>query len=162
MWLICCSFCNGIPGLATAFADRSPILCITSSPPLRDAETNALQGFHDQVVLAKPITKFAHRVTCVEEIPRLTAYAWRTATAGAPGPVLLDLPIDVLFSPPQMDRISWGSINRPLPYPPAPNAQAIREVVELWRAAERPCIITGTGARGSQVRIPVRCTLCPC
>lgn len=54
-------FCNGLPGLATAFADRSPVFCVTSSPPLRDAETNALQGFHDQVVLAKPVTKFAHR-----------------------------------------------------------------------------------------------------
>lgn len=55
------SFCNGLPGLATAFADRSPVFCVTSSPPLRDAETNCLQGFHDQVVLAKPVTKFAHR-----------------------------------------------------------------------------------------------------
>lgn len=59
--LTICRFCNGLPGLSTAFADRSPILCITSSPPLRDAETNALQGFHDQVVLAKPVTKFANR-----------------------------------------------------------------------------------------------------
>ena len=56
------SFSNGLPGLATAFADRSPVFCITSSPPLQDAETNALQGFHDQVVVAKPITKFVSNV----------------------------------------------------------------------------------------------------
>lgn len=62
--LIIYSFCNGLPGLATAFADRSPVFCVTSSPPLRDAETNCLQGFHDQVVLAKPVTKFAHRSEC--------------------------------------------------------------------------------------------------
>lgn len=78
-------FCNGYPGLATAFADRNPVFVVTSSPPLRDAETNCLQGFHDQVVLAKPVTKFAHRCTVVEEIPRLVAHAWRTAVAGAPG-----------------------------------------------------------------------------
>lgn len=102
------------------------------------------------MVLAKPITKFAHRVTNVEEIPRLVAHAWRTAIAGAPGPVLLDCPIDVLFSPPRMDGIAWGAINRPLPYPPGPAAEAIQEAVELWCQAKRPVLITGTGARGTK------------
>ena len=78
-------FSNGIPGLATAFADRSSIFCITSSAPLRDAETNCLQGIHDQLVISKPITKFAHRITQVEEIPRLVAHAFRVAVVGAPG-----------------------------------------------------------------------------
>lgn len=99
--------------------------------------------------MAKPVTKFAHRVTNVEEVPRLVAHAWRIAIAGAPGPVLLDCPIDVLFSPPLLDRIAWGSIARPLPWGPAPDPQAIREAVQLWSQAERPAIITGTGARGN-------------
>lgn len=143
------SFSNGLPGLATAFADRSPIFCITSSPPLRDAETNSLQGFHDQVVVAKPITKFAHRVTNVEEIPRLVAHAWRIAISGAPGPVLLDCPIDVLFSPPRLEAIAWGAINRPLSHPPAPSTEAVQEAIALWSQSKRPAIITGTGARGN-------------
>lgn len=142
------SFSNGLPGLATAFADRSQIFVITSSPPLRDAETNCLQGFHDQVVLAKPITKFAHRVTNVEEIPRIVSYAWRQAVAGAPGPVLVDFPIDVLFTPPRLEQVSWGAITRPLPYSAAPAQEAIRETLNLWTQAKRPAIITGTGARG--------------
>lgn len=145
------SFCNGLPGLATAFADRSPVFCVTSSPPLRDAETNSLQGFHDQVVLAKPITKFAHRVTNVEEIPRLVAQAWRTAISGAPGPVLLDCPIDILFSPPRHEAIAWGAITSPLPSRPAPNVDAVAEAVRFWKEAKRPCIITGTGGRGGKV-----------
>lgn len=121
---------------------------MTSSPPLRDAETNCLQGFHDQVVVAKPVTKFAHRVTNVEEIPRIIAHAWRTAVAGAPGPVLVDFPIDVLFSPPRLEAIAWGSINRPLPYAPAPAPEAVKEALQLWTQAKRPAIISGTGARG--------------
>ena len=141
------SFCNGLPGLATAFADRSPIFCVTSSPPLRDAETNCLQGFHDQVVLAKPMTKFAHRVTNVEEIPRITAYAYRMASSGAPGPVLIDFPIDVLFSPP-VTKLALGSVSMPAVKPPSPNASDVKEIVNLWKAAKRPVIITGTGARG--------------
>jgi len=78
-------FSNGLPGLATALADRNPVFVITSSPPLRDAETNALQGFHDQVVIASTLTKWAHRVTVTEEIPSLVSFGIRTATGGAPG-----------------------------------------------------------------------------
>ncbi|KAH8819829.1 acetolactate synthase I/II/III large subunit [Xylogone sp. PMI_703] len=144
-------FANGLPGLASAIADRSPIFVVTSSPPLRDAETNCLQGFLDQVVVAKPLTKFAHRVVQVEEIPRLVAHAFRVATAGAPGPVLIDFPIDILFRPVQLDQISWGSIGAPLPLPPAPNSHAISQTVNLWKAAKRPVLIIGSGSRTSEI-----------
>ena len=142
------SFCNGLPGIATAFADRSPVFCITSSPPLQDAETNALQGFHDQVVLSKPITKFCHRVTNVEEIPRLVAYGFRAANSGIKGPVVIDFPIDVLFSPPQMSRIAFGAVSVPPAYNAAPDPAAVDKLLQLWSKAKRPVIITGTGARG--------------
>ncbi len=139
-------FCNALPGLATAFADRSPILMVTSSPPLRDAETNSLQGFHDQVVLAKPITKFAHRITNVEEIPRIVSYAYKTAASGIPGPVVLDFPIDVLFHPPRMNALSFGSVIKQTAVSPGPDPAALDELLSLWKAASRPAIITGTGA----------------
>ncbi|KAK3073330.1 hypothetical protein LTR53_005178 [Teratosphaeriaceae sp. CCFEE 6253] len=142
-------FANGLPGLMSAFADRSPVVCITSSPPLQDAETNALQGFHDQAVVAKPMTKFAHRITNVEEIPRLAAYAYRAANSGVKGPVLLDIPIDILFSPPQTHRIAYGAVSVPAAYLPAPDPAAIAELAHLWEAAKRPVIITGTGVRGA-------------
>lgn len=142
-------FCNGLPGLATAFADRSPVVCITSSPPLRDAETNALQGFHDQVVLAKPVTKFAHRFTTPLEIPRIVSLAWRTASSGAPGPVLLDFPIDILFTPvDDLSRVAWGNITGPAVSLPGPDPASISKLAQLVRNAERPAIVVGTGARG--------------
>ncbi|KAI0151060.1 thiamine pyrophosphate enzyme, N-terminal TPP binding domain-containing protein [Pestalotiopsis sp. NC0098] len=140
-------FCNGIPGLATAFADRSAVFCITASAPTRDAEMNVLQGFHDQVVLARPMTKFAHRVVDVEEIPRLVSHAFRTATSGAPGPVLIDFPIEILFSPVQKSRISWGSLLSPPSYPAGPHPEAISKTVGLLRASKRPIIVSGTGGR---------------
>ena len=132
-------------------ADRSSIFVVTSSPPLRDAETNCLQGFLDQVNVAKTMTKFAHRVMEAEEIPRLVAHAWRVANSGAPGPVLIDFPIDILFRPVLQDRISWGSIAMPLSYPPGPNPEAIVETMKLWREAKRPAIIVSTGARSPKV-----------
>ena len=143
------SFCNGLPGLATAFADRSPVFCITSSPPLQDAETNALQGFHDQVVVSKPITKFCHRITNVEEIPRLVAYGFRAANSGIKGPVLIDFPIDVLFTPPHMPRIAYGAVSVPPVYQAAPDPAAVDKLLQAWNGAKRPVIITGTGARGT-------------
>ncbi|KAL4896130.1 thiamine pyrophosphate enzyme, N-terminal TPP binding domain-containing protein [Aspergillus ambiguus] len=118
-------FSNGLPGLATALADRDPILCITSSPPLRDAENNSLQGIIDQVVASRPLTKFAHRMTNPEDTPRIISLAIRTALSGAPGPVVVDFPIDVLFSPVHRPLISWGSITSPLAYLPGPHADAV-------------------------------------
>ena len=136
---------------------------------MRDAETNCLQATHDQVVIAKPITKFAHRVTQAEEIPRLVAYAFRVSVAGAPGrqfsllwetfpliclgPVLIDFPIDILFSPVHQSRISWGSITSPLPYPPGPHPEAVSEAISLLNSAKRPTIIVGTGAGSQKVSL---------
>lgn len=106
-----------------------------------------LQGVHDQVVLSAPITRFSHRVIHAEEIPRLVSYAWRRATASPPGPVVLDFPIEVLFSPVRQSAVSWGSLGAPAAFPAAPHPEAIRRAVELIRASERPVIVTGSGAR---------------
>lgn len=130
---------------------------------------NCLQGTHDQVLMAQPITKFAHRVTQAEEIPRLVAYAFRVSIAGAPGtefplllqncpvmslgPVLIDFPIDILFSPVHQPRISWGAITSPLPYLPGPHPDAVSEAMLLLQSAKRPAIILGTGARSAKVKL---------
>ncbi|RDW59343.1 thiamine pyrophosphate-binding protein [Aspergillus mulundensis] len=150
-------FSNGIPGLASALADRSPILVITSSPPLRDSENNSLQGIIDQVVVSRPLTKFAHRVTNPEDAPRLVSLAVRTALAGAPawvltglGPVLLDFPIDVLFTPVHEKLISWGSITSPRSYAPGPHVEAVKKAVHLFKFATRPVVIIGSGAQSEE------------
>ncbi|KAG0651940.1 Benzaldehyde lyase [Hyphodiscus hymeniophilus] len=74
---------------------------------------------------------FAHRVTGAEEIPRLITYTFRVSIAGAPGPVLIDFPIDDLFSPVHRSRISWGTITSPLPYPPGPHQDTILKALSL-------------------------------
>lgn len=141
-------FGNALAGLSTALADRSPIFCVTSSAPQRDAEMNVLQGFHDQIVVSKPVTRFCHRCVHAEEIPRLVSHAFHVATASPPGPVLIDFPIDVLFSPVQPKHISWGSIRMKPSYQAGPHPEAIQKAVEMFSASKRPVIITGAGARG--------------
>lgn len=85
----------------------------------------------------------------MEEIPRIVAYALRAANTGIKGPVLIDFPIDVLFSPPQFDRIAYGAVDVPPVDPPAPNPATLDCLVEAWKGAKRPVVITGTGARGT-------------
>src|SRR5579862_8625357 len=89
-------FTNVITSMANAFLDRTPVLYLSGAAALRDAETNTLQAGIDQVSIARPITKWAHQITTVQQIPRLVAQAVRIATSGPTGPVLLDLPADVL------------------------------------------------------------------
>jgi acetolactate synthase-1/2/3 large subunit len=140
-------YSNALAGLTTAFADRVPILVVTSSPPLRDAETNPLQGGIDPVTLASPVAKWAGKVTVAEELPRLVSLAIRKAVAGAPGPSVVDVPIDVMFGAVDEAAVSWGGGSR-LAAPPAPDPTSVQRCVELLTQAERPAIIVGGGARG--------------
>lgn len=103
--------------------------------------------------MSKPLTKFSHRVTNVEEIPRIVAYGMRSANSGIKGPVLIDFPIDVLFTPPQMHRIAFGAITAPPAYNAAPDPAAVDNVIGQWNKAKRPVIITGTGARGTDAAL---------
>src|ERR1019366_5595651 len=66
-------FTNVITSIANAFLDRTPVLYIAGSGALRDTETNTLQAGIDQVALASPITKWAHRVVSTDQIARLLA-----------------------------------------------------------------------------------------
>ena len=89
-------FTNVITSMANAYLDRTPVLYLSGSAALRDAESNTLQAGIDQVAIARPITKWAHQITTPSQIPRLVAQAVRLATSAPTGPVLLDLPMDVL------------------------------------------------------------------
>lgn len=141
-------FANGFAALANASADRVPLLMITSSPPLGEAETNELQGGLDQAAVARPVTRWAHRVTTTSRIPDLVALAARKARAAPSGPVLLDVPVDVLFRPVDAAALAApGSLA--LGEPPAPSPDATRQALALLRAAERPAIVAGGGARSS-------------
>jgi acetolactate synthase I/II/III large subunit len=138
-------FTNVITSMANAYLDRTPVLYITGSSGLAELETNTLQSGIDQVAIATPITKWAARITVTQTIPRLVAQAVRMATAAPTGPVLLDMPMDVLMT--QIDEESALIRERVLLDSPAlPRAQAVDEAIQLLKSAQRPVIMAGVGA----------------
>lgn len=137
-------FANAYSALANAMIDRIPLLLVTSSPPTRETELNVLQGGLDQVAAARTVAKFVHRPTTAARLPDLTALAVRHAVTGVPGPVVLDVPIDVMFRTVARDLATRPSLT--LPAPPAPAPAAMDRVVELLAGAERPLVVLGGGA----------------
>ena len=137
-------FTNSYTAIVQAFVNAVPILFITSSPPLRETELNVLQGGFDQVAAAAPVTKWAHRVTNPERVPDLVSLAMRTAYGGRPGPVLLDIPIDVFFTP-----IDERRATRPTRFQverPAPAPAVLRRALDVLGRAQRPVLLLGGGA----------------
>jgi tartronate-semialdehyde synthase len=132
---------NMITGLYTAQADSIPILCITGQADSRKLHTEAFQAV-DIVEIAKPVTKWAVQAKEAAQLPWLFREAFRIARSGRPGPVLIDLPIDV-----QKQLIEWdSSIDEPLPITvPTPSAARVERALDMLLAAERPLILAGGG-----------------
>lgn len=134
-----------VTAVANAYLDCVPTLFLGGAAPLRDAETLPLQGGFDQVDLMRPITKWAHRITQTHRIADLTAQALRVASSGRPGPVFLELPIDVLFARVEEEKVVFPRKVRPEALP-APPAAAVERTLDWLAAAERPAILAGGGA----------------
>jgi acetolactate synthase-1/2/3 large subunit len=137
-------FTDCVTAIANAYLDCVPTLFIAGAAPLREAETLPLQGGIDQVAMVTPVTKWAHRITHTERIPDLVAQSIRVATSGRPGPVFVEIPIDVLFA-----RIDEAGVVFPEKIVPeavaAPAPEAAAQVVEWLERAERPAILAGGG-----------------
>jgi acetolactate synthase I/II/III large subunit len=138
-------FTNVISSIANAYLDRTPVLYISGAAGLGQAETNTLQAGVDQVAVAKPITKWAQQIGTTRDIPRLVTQGIRTATSGPTGPVLLDIPMDVLGARIDEDEAPVSDEMRGAT-PPAPQREAIAEAARMLAAAKRPVILAGVGA----------------
>ena len=148
-------FTNIITSIANAYLDRTPVLYISGSSGLGQAETNTLQSGIDQVAVATPITKWAHRITVAQDIPRLVAQAIRLATSNPTGPVLLDMPMDVLVT--QVDENAVTIPEKVLVDSRAlPEPQEVDAALKLLAGAARPVIMVGVGAYFSHAGAELR------
>lgn len=136
-------FTNVLTSTANAYLDRIPVLYVAGAPPVAEAGTNPFQGGFDQVAMMAPVTKFAHRITAAEQIPDFVARALQTAISGPPGPVFLEIPMDLMFG-----KIAADDVRYQCPTPsagPPPSVEAVARSIDLLRTAERPVIMAGGG-----------------
>jgi thiamine pyrophosphate-dependent acetolactate synthase large subunit-like protein len=148
-------FTNCITSLANAYLDRTPVLYLSGAAALRDAETNTLQAGLDQAAVARPVTKWAHSISVPADIPRLVAHGIRVATSPPTGPVLLDLPMDVLNATVEEDTVHIPAVHG-VDARPAPSAEAIEAALELIATARRPILMLGSGAWQSGCAEPLK------
>ncbi len=139
---------DAVTGVANAFMDSIPMILIAGRSPLADDDRLPLQAV-DQMGIMRPITKWARSVTHTERIPEFVAAAFRHAMSGRPGPVFLELPIDVLFARAEEETVDFPKDYRPKA-PPGPGRAALRQALEWLREAKRPAILAGGGVWFSQ------------
>src|ERR687883_1157256 len=134
---------NMITGLYTCMADSIPMICIVGQAPTSVLHKEAFQAV-DIVDIAKPVTKWAVQVKEPSQLVWTFREAFRVAREGRPGPVLIDLPLDVTKAPVEVDFDPWrgGSLHVEKP---TPRPRAIRQAVEMILEAERPILMPGGG-----------------
>ena len=134
---------NMITGLYTCLADSIPQICITGQAPTTVLHKEAFQAV-DIVEIAKPVTKWAVQVKEPGQLVWTFREAFRIAQEGRPGPVLIDLPLDVQTSGLEVDFDPERG--GPLHFEkPEPRPGAVRRVIEMILEAERPVLMPGGG-----------------
>ena len=130
-----------ITGLYTAQADSIPILCITGQAPRAKLYKEDFQAV-DIESIAKPVTKWAVTVREPGLVPRVFQQAFHVMKSGRPGPVLIDLPVDVQNAEIEFDESTYA----PLPvYKPAATRAQVEQAMAMLNESERPLIVAGGG-----------------
>ena len=135
---------NGSVGVHTAFQDSTPMVVFVGQVGNDFVEREAFQEL-DYRRMYGPLTKWVAQIDRTERIPEYVSHAFHTATAGRPGPVLLALPEDMLFS---------AAAVADAPYyrtPRAPAPADMQELERLLNGAKNPFVIVG-GAAGPRLR----------
>jgi tartronate-semialdehyde synthase len=132
---------NFVTGLYTAKADSIPLIAITGQAVTKLLTIEAFQCV-DIAAIARPVAKGTWCVTNPAEIAGVMREAFRTARSGRPGPVLIDLPLDV-----QMAEVDYQpDLDEALPWSkPAPDPLSIAKAMDLIGASQAPLMILGGG-----------------
>ncbi|MFF0089891.1 glyoxylate carboligase [Streptomyces canus] len=130
-----------ITGLYSATGDSVPILCITGQAPTAVIHKEDFQAV-DIASIARPVTKMAVTVLEAAQVPGVFQQAFHLMRSARPGPVLIDLPIDVQLTEIEFDPETY----QPLPvYKPVASRAQIEKALGLLTESERPLIVAGGG-----------------
>ncbi|MDB5379635.1 MAG: acetolactate synthase, large subunit, biosynthetic type [Rubritepida sp.] len=134
---------NAVTGLVDALMDSIPVVCLTGQVPTHLIGNDAFQEA-DTTGITRPATKHNYLVKRSEDLARVVHEAFYVARSGRPGPVVVDLPKDILIKPaPYVEASKIGHRSyRPVM---APDPARIQEAVRLLKRSERPIIYAGGG-----------------
>jgi len=134
---------NTVSGIASAYMDSIPVVVLTGQVPTQLIGNDAFQEV-DIVGITRPCTKHNYLVKSVEELGRTIKEAFHIARSGRPGPVLVDIPKDVMQA-----TVSYKPVKEVLlkSYNPTyePNVKQLPKVLNLIEEARKPLIFTGGG-----------------
>ncbi len=135
---------NLATGISLAYKGRAPVIAIAGNTAQEYTYRDGAQEF-DLVNTFKAITQLSLQINQTDRIPELFHYAFRTAMYGKRGPVLLDIPRDLIDG----KTIDWD-VEAPGTYRPvadrtAGDAEAVAQAVALLAGAQRPLILAGGG-----------------
>ncbi|BFO16692.1 glyoxylate carboligase [Streptomyces sp. KM77-8] len=140
-----------ITGLYSAIGDSIPILCVTGQAPTAVIHKEDFQAV-DIAAIARPVTKMAMTVLEAAQVPGAFQQAFHLMRSGRPGPVLIDLPVDVQLTEIEFDLGTY----QPLPvYKPAASRAQIEKALGMLNAAERPLIVAGGGVINADAAEPL-------
>jgi acetolactate synthase-1/2/3 large subunit len=137
---------NAVTGLVDALMDSIPVVCLTGQVPTHLIGNDAFQEA-DTTGITRPATKHNYLVKKAEDLARVVHEAFYVARSGRPGPVLIDLPKDIVigpapYMPPGAEHRSYRPVTEPDP-------GAIGRAAALLKAAKRPLIYSGGGVINS-------------
>ena len=139
---------NIVTPLCDAYLDSVPMVVVTGQVPYAAIGTDAFQEC-DTTGITQSITKHNFLVTEAQDIPRTIKEAFHIATTGRPGPVLVDIPKDIVDPVNPRSAMTWtDDVEMDLPgYHPqtAVDLDLIAAAADLMRAAERPVLYVGGG-----------------
>tara|TARA_A100001011_G_scaffold368250_1_gene422364 strand:+ start:876 stop:2642 length:1767 start_codon:yes stop_codon:yes gene_type:complete len=138
---------NVVTALTDAYMDSVPLVCISGQVPTHLIGTDAFQEC-DTTGITRPCTKHNWLVKDIKDLPKIIHEAFRVATTGRPGPVLVDIPKDIQFSktnyskPKKIKKIN-GKIHNKF------SQNEINELIKLISKAKKPVVYTGGGVINS-------------
>ena len=139
---------NLVTGIATAYADSSPIIALTGQVAAGSLGQGAFQEV-DAYSLLMPITKHSYRVLDVNRLPHAVSEAWEICQMGRKGPVHIDLPIDQMNADIDESLLDGRFGVKPL----TEDLSGLHEAVQWIRESQRPLILVGGGAIDSSEEV---------
>lgn len=139
---------NLVTGLADAYLDSTPIVCITGQVGSTLLGTDAFQE-QDIISISIPVTKWNFQVTKPEEIPSALAKAFYVAKTGRPGPVLVDITKDAQMAELDFHYEKCLALRSYFPYPKV-DSNSIAQAAKLINESKKPLILAGHGVELSK------------